>query len=52
METHKRTDKFPLHLHATGQWAKNIRGKRHYFGTNKDAALAVYVRVRADLEGG
>lgn len=52
MVTRRKQDKFPLHLHATGQWAKKIRGKRHYFGTDKGRALAEYVRVRADLDGG
>jgi hypothetical protein len=32
---------FPLFLHQTGQWAKKVRGKLHYFGT--DAALAKYM---------
>jgi hypothetical protein len=47
-----KSDKFPLHLLATGRWAKKIRGRRHYFGVDRDKALAEYVRVRADLEGG
>lgn len=44
--------KFPLHLHATGQWRKKIRGRHHYFGTDKDAALERYVRERPYLDRG
>lgn len=44
---------FPLWLHsATGQWAKKIRGKVYYFGTDQDKALAKYTREREDLEAG
>jgi hypothetical protein len=45
-------DKFPLRLHASGQWCKTIRGRGHHFGTDRDKALARYVRDREDLEGG
>jgi len=34
-----RSDKFPLTLHPTGQYCKNINGKIHYFGTDKKQAL-------------
>jgi integrase len=48
---------FPLFPHATGRWAKKIRGKFHYFGpTNGDpegaAAVLVYEAQREDLYAG
>jgi integrase len=48
----KKADKFPLNLHATGQWTKKVRGRARYFGTNKDEALTEYVRQRPYLERG
>lgn len=41
----KTTDK--LYQHASGHWAKRIRGKVHYFGRDLDAAL---IRWRAEKE--
>ncbi|MHB8969738.1 MAG: tyrosine-type recombinase/integrase [Pirellulaceae bacterium] len=44
---------FPLWLHtATSQWAKKVRGRFYYFGTDQDSALAEYMRVKEDLEAG
>jgi integrase len=52
MATRKPADKFPLWLHPRGLWCKKIRGRFHYFGKDRDAALTEYVRVREDLEAG
>ncbi len=48
----KRPEKFPLSEHATGQWRKKVRGVDHYFGTDRDAALAEWLRVKDDLLAG
>lgn len=51
-QTTKRKPKLPLFLHKSGQWAKQINGKTHYFGTDKDAALAEYLANKDDLHAG
>ncbi|MFO0806116.1 MAG: hypothetical protein U0791_23690 [Gemmataceae bacterium] len=43
---------FPLFLHATGQWAKKIRGRMHYFGTDAAAAAEKNERDREALYAG
>jgi len=47
-----RSDKFPLTLHATGQYCKKIRGKVYYFGTDKQIAHSRYLEQAADLHAG
>lgn len=43
---------FPLYKHGNGQWCKSIRGKKHYFGTDQEEALAKYVEERDYLFAG
>ena len=47
-----RSDKFPLTLHATGQYCKKIKGKLYYFGSDKGSALARYLEEAAYLHLG
>jgi integrase len=48
---------FPLHVHATGRWAKKVRGKLVYFGSTKDdakgeKALALWLEQKDELLAG
>lgn len=42
---------FPLFAHATGRWAKKVRGRMHYFGPWEDpeGAEALWERQKVDL---
>ncbi len=48
----KRSDKFPLTLHPTGQYCKKIRGKLYYFGRDKQQAFQRYIEQAANLYAG
>lgn len=45
---------FPLFAHASGQWAKKVRGRMHYFGPWADpkAAIEKWLTQRDDLLAG
>ena len=49
----KRPNDCPLFLHrGSGQWAKKVRGKTIYFGTDKDAALKRWAEEKDRLLAG
>ncbi|MGQ0634221.1 MAG: tyrosine-type recombinase/integrase [Planctomycetaceae bacterium] len=44
---------FPLWYHgASGRWCRTIKGTRHYFGTDKEAALNLWLDQKDDLLAG
>ncbi|HEX4143776.1 MAG TPA: tyrosine-type recombinase/integrase [Pirellulales bacterium] len=43
---------FPLFRHATGQWAKKIRGRLVYFGIDAERALDKYLKHKDELLAG
>lgn len=45
-----RSDTFPLTLHKTGQFCKEINGKLYYFRTSKQEALRRYLEQAAYLQ--
>ena len=48
----RRTRKFPLTLHPTGQYCKKIRGRIYYFGKDKQEALRRYYEQASALHTG
>lgn len=50
----KKPDRdFPLWFHgASGRWCRTIKKTRHYFGTDKDAALNLWLEQKDDLLAG
>src|SRR5262245_39794154 len=51
-KTAKPYPEFPLFHHATGQWAKKIKGRLFYFGVDPDSALKQYLDQKDDLHAG
>jgi integrase len=48
----KRPKTFPLYKHKTGQWCKTIRGRKVYFGTDRDEALDAFLAAKDHLYAG
>lgn len=51
-KTSKPHPDFPLYLHPSGQYAKKILGKTHYFGSDRDEALEKWLKEKDDLLAG
>ncbi len=51
-KTGKPHKDYPLYRHKSGQWAKRVRGRVHYFGTDPDAALEKWAKQKDDLLAG
>ena len=47
----RRSDKFPLTPHPSGQYCKKIKGRMRYFGTDKKQALERYLGQATYLHG-
>jgi hypothetical protein len=45
---------FPLYAHASGRWAKKVKGKTHFFGSWRDpkGALDLWLEEKGDLLAG
>ena len=43
---------FPLFLHQTGEYAKKVRGRMHYSGVDREAALAKWLKEKDHLLAG
>lgn len=43
---------FPLWQRSDGRWCRKIKGRVHYFGTDRQAALDEWLRVKDDLLAG
>lgn len=44
--------KLPLYRHRNGQWAKTIRGRKYYFGTDYASALKRYLAEKDHIGAG
>ncbi|HEY2911110.1 MAG TPA: hypothetical protein VGI99_12740 [Gemmataceae bacterium] len=51
-KTAKPYKDFPFFLHSTGQWAKKISGKMHFFGVDVEAAADRHSREKEALYAG
>lgn len=47
-----KQDDFPLWKHPNGQWAKRVRTKVYYFGTEREPALNQWLDVKDELLAG